>query len=131
MPGMAPIAAPSHEQRRIKNQCFMQSCTPSSMPLLVSSVMPSWTTAMRPMARSHSSGSAKMPSVSGTSGKPSHRYNVSMVQRSVPDCGSVPIIDSIMPKHAAVSPRSGALPERTATMEMPNTATPSNSGEPM
>ena len=29
---------------------------------------------MRPMARSHSSGSAKMPSVSGTSGKPSHRY---------------------------------------------------------
>ena len=54
-----------------------------------------------------------------------------MVQRSVPDCGSVPIMRSIMPKQAKVSPRSGALPDSTATMEMPNTAMPSNSGEPM
>ena len=83
------------------------------------------------MARSQSSGSAKMPSVSGTSGKPSHRYSVSMVQRSVPDCGSVPIMRSIMPKQANVSPRSGALPDSTATMEIPNTAMPSNSGEPI
>ena len=54
-----------------------------------------------------------------------------MVQRSVPDCGSVPIIASIMPKQAKVSPRSGALPDRTATIEMPNTANASNSGEPI
>ena len=73
MPGMAPMAEPIHEQRRIRNQWSKQSLTPSSMPVLVSSVWPSCTTAMRPIARSHSSGSAKMPSVSGTSGKPSHR----------------------------------------------------------
>jgi hypothetical protein len=72
-----------------------------------------------------------MPSVSGTSGKPSQRYRESMVQRSVPDCGSVPIMRSIMPKHAKVSPRSGALPDSVATMEMPNTAMASSSGEPM
>ena len=131
MPGMAPIAEPIHEQRRIKNQFSQQSLMPAIMPLLVSSTMPSWTTAARPMARSQSSGSAKMPSVSGTSGKPSHRYSVSMVQRSVPDCGSVPIMRSIMPKQANVSPRSGALPDSTATMEIPNTAMPSNSGEPI
>ena len=122
MPGMAPIAEPIQEQRRIRNQLSKQSLMPSSMPVLVSSVCPACTTAMRPMARSHSSGSAKMPSVSGTSGRPSHRYRVSRVQRSVPDCGSVPIMRSIMPKHAKVSPRSGALPDSTATIEMPNTA---------
>ena len=54
-----------------------------------------------------------------------------MVQRSVPVCGSEPIIASIMPKQAAVRPRNGALPARTETIEMPNTARPSNSGEPM
>ena len=54
-----------------------------------------------------------------------------MVQRSVPDCGSVPIMRSIMPKHAKVSPRSGALPDKTATIEIPNTAIASSSGEPI
>ena len=51
----------------------MQSLTPSSMPVLVSTSSPAPTTAIRAMARSHSSGSAKMPSVNGTSGMPSHR----------------------------------------------------------
>ena len=37
---MAPMADPIHEQRRIKNQCSRQSLTPSSMPVLVSSVWP-------------------------------------------------------------------------------------------
>ncbi len=54
-----------------------------------------------------------------------------MVQRSVPDCGSVPIIASIRPKQAAASPRSGALPDSEDTIEMPNTAIASSSGEPM
>ena len=54
-----------------------------------------------------------------------------MVQRRVPVCGSEPIIASIMPKQAAVRPRSGALPESTDTIEMPNTASASSSGEPM
>ena len=54
-----------------------------------------------------------------------------MVQRSVPDCGSVPIIDSIMPKQAAATPRSGALPDSDATIETPNTEIASSSGEPM
>ena len=54
-----------------------------------------------------------------------------MVQRSVPVCGSEPIIASIMPKQAAVRPRKGALPDSTDTMEMPKTASASSSGEPM
>ncbi len=54
-----------------------------------------------------------------------------MVQRSVPVCGSVPIIAIMMPKQPAVIPRKGALPERTATMEMPRTEKASSSGEPM
>ena len=54
-----------------------------------------------------------------------------MVQRRVPVCGSEPIIASIMPKQPAVRPRSGELPESTATIEMPNTDSASNSGEPM
>ena len=53
-----------------------------------------------------------------------------MVQRSVPDCGSVPIIDSIMPKQAAQTPRSGALPDSVDTIEMPKTEIASSSGEP-
>jgi hypothetical protein len=35
------------------------------------------------------------------------------------------------PKQPAARPRSGALPDSTATMEMPNTANASSSGEPM
>ena len=73
MPGIAPSAAPIHEQRRIRNQWLKQSLMPSHMPVLVSIVLPPATTAMRPIARSQSSGSAKMPSVTGTSGKPSQR----------------------------------------------------------
>ena len=53
-----------------------------------------------------------------------------MVQRSVPVCGSDPIIASIMPKQAQVSPRNGVLPDSTDTMEMPNTASDKSSGEP-
>ena len=56
---------------------------------------------------------------------------LSSVQRSVPVCGSVPIMASIMPKQAQVRPRNGALPDSTATMEMPNTASARSSGEPM
>jgi hypothetical protein len=73
MPGMAPSAAPIHEHRKIRNQCVKQSFTPSIMPLLVSSVVPASTTGVRPIARSQSSGSAKIPSVTGTSGMPFHR----------------------------------------------------------
>ena len=36
-----------------------------------------------------------------------------MVQRSVPVCGSEPIIASMTPKHAIVTPLSGALPDST------------------
>jgi hypothetical protein len=43
----------------------------------------------------------------------------------------VPIIASIMPKQAAVRPRSGALPDSDETIEIPNTAIASSSGEPM
>jgi hypothetical protein len=53
-----------------------------------------------------------------------------MVQRSVPVCGSDPIIASIMPKQAQVRPRNGVLPDSTATIEMPNTASERSSGEP-
>ena len=44
-----------------------------------------------------------------------------MVQRSVPVCGSDPIMASRIPRQAQVSPRSGVFPESTATIEMPNT----------
>ena len=54
-----------------------------------------------------------------------------MVQRSVPVCGSVPIIAIMMPRQPAVRPRSGALPDSTATIEMPSTEKASSSGEPM
>ena len=49
----------------------------------------------------------------------------------MPVCGSVPIIAIMMPKQPAVSPRSGALPDRTATMDMPSMENASSSGEPM
>ena len=54
-----------------------------------------------------------------------------MVQRRVPVCGSVPIIAIMTPKQPAVSPRSGALPDSTATMDMPRMEKASSSGEPM
>jgi hypothetical protein len=49
----------------------------------------------------------------------------------VPVCGSVPIIAIMTPRHPAVIPRSGALPDSTATMEMPSTEKAKSSGEPM
>ena len=54
-----------------------------------------------------------------------------MVQRSVPVCGSDPIIASRMPKQAQVRPRSGVFPDSTATIEIPNTAMARSSGDPM
>ena len=54
-----------------------------------------------------------------------------MVQRSVPVCGSVPIIAIMTPRHPTVTPRNGALPDRTATMEMPRMEKASSSGDPM
>ena len=35
------------------------------------------------------------------------------------------------PRHPAVIPRSGALPDNTATMEMPSTENARSSGDPM
>ena len=35
------------------------------------------------------------------------------------------------PKQAMVRPRNGVLPDKTATIERPNTARASSSGEPM
>jgi hypothetical protein len=48
----------------------------------------------------------------------------------VPVPGSGPTIASIKPNEAAAMPRSGVLPESTATIEMPNTESASSSGEP-
>jgi hypothetical protein len=53
-----------------------------------------------------------------------------MVQRSVPVCGSEPIIASMTPKQAIVTPFNGALPDRTATVDSPKTDSASISGEP-
>jgi hypothetical protein len=131
MPGMAPMNEPIQEHRRIRNQWVKQSLTPSSMPVLASIVPPSVTTAVRAIARSQSSGNAKMPSTMGTSGNPSARNRLSKVHRCVPVCASSPTIDNMTPKQPAARPRSGALPDSTATMERPNTANASNSGEPM
>ena len=40
-------------------------------------------------------------------------------------------MESIRPRQAAVRPRSGALPDSTATIEMPSAAKASSYGEPM
>ena len=53
-----------------------------------------------------------------------------MVQRSVPVCGSEPIMAIMTPRQAAATPRSGALPDSTATMDIPNMENASSSGEP-
>src|ERR1051326_9589021 len=53
-----------------------------------------------------------------------------MVQRSVAVGGSEPIMASIMPKQAQVSPRNGVLPDNTEPIERPNPASASSSGEP-
>ena len=42
-----------------------------------------------------------------------------------------PIIDTIRPRAAAVSPLSGARPDRVATMDRPNSVKASSSGEPI
>ena len=76
------------------------------------------------------SGSANRPSRIGVSGRPSHRYRLSMVQRSVPVCGSEPIMAIMMPRQPAATPRNGALPDSTATIEMPSTENANSSGEP-
>jgi hypothetical protein len=131
MPGMAPMNEPIQEHRRIRNQWVKQSLTPSSMPVLASIFPPSVTTAVRAIARSQSSGSAKMPSTRGTSGNPSARNRLSSVHRCVPVCASSPTIDSMMPTQPAARPRSGALPDSAATMERPKTANASSSGEPI
>ena len=43
----------------------------------------------------------------------------------------MPIIAIMTPRQPAVIPRSGALPDKTATIEMPSTEKASNSGDPM
>ena len=48
----------------------------------------------------------------------------------MPVCGSVPIMAIRMPSPAATRPRSGVLPESTATIEMPSAEKASSSGEP-
>jgi hypothetical protein len=55
---------------------------------------------------------------------------VSNVQRSVPVCGSDPIMAIMMPRQPAAIPRNGALPDSTATMDIPNMAKASSSGDP-
>ena len=131
MPGMAPMTEPIQAQRMFSHQWVKQSTVPCQRPFQLFSISLALTTALRSTSRSQSSGNAKTPSVSGTSGRPSQRYRLSMVQRSVPVCGSEPIMASIMPKQAPVRPRSGALPESTDTIEIPNTASARSSGEPM
>ena len=53
-----------------------------------------------------------------------------MSSAACPDCGSVPIIAIMMPRQPAASPRSGALPDRMATIDMPKTANANSSGDP-
>ncbi len=53
-----------------------------------------------------------------------------MVQRSVPVCGSEPIMAIMMPRQPAATPRNGALPDKKATIDMPKTENASSSGEP-
>ena len=48
----------------------------------------------------------------------------------MPVCGSVPTNETSSPNAAAHNPRSGDDPDSTATMDRPNTARPSISGEP-
>ncbi len=56
---------------------------------------------------------------------------MSKVQRSVPLSEREPIIDTIRPSAAAVSPLSGARPDSVATMERPNSVNARSSGEPI
>jgi hypothetical protein len=48
----------------------------------------------------------------------------------VPVCGSDPIIAIMMPRQPAAMPRSGALPDSTATIDTPSTENANSSGEP-
>jgi hypothetical protein len=84
----------------------------------------------RVIAMSANSGSANRPMVTGTMGNPSHRYKESNVQRSVPVCGSEPIMAISRPTQAAATPRMGEEPDSTATMDRPNTEKDRSSGDP-
>ena len=127
-PGIAPSVAPSQLHRSTSHQRCSTSRTPSSWPRRVS-IDASAAMLRRAAAMSMSSGIANRPSVNGTSGTPSQRYNVSNVQRSVPDCGSLPIIAASKPKPAAVMPLSGAWPLNVATVDSANTQIAKRSGD--
>ena len=70
MPGRAPTITPITEQRNTSHLCWNTSFTPCHMPERTSYFTVELI-AVRLIARSASSGRAKMPSVSGNSGRPS------------------------------------------------------------
>ena len=131
MPGIAPTTDPIQEQRTISHQCTKQSTEPCHSPFQLFLLSYSPEIERLAMSRSQSSGSAKMPSVSGTRGRPSIRYRLSIVHRRTPVWGSDPTIASMMPTQAMVRPRKGVPPASDDTIEIPTTDSASNCGEPM
>ena len=85
---------------------------------------------VRRMARSISSGMAKMPSPIITMLIPSHRYVPPKANRSMAVFSSTPTVEIMTPIMATTSPLIGAFPLSTPTALRPQMTNMRNSGEP-
>ena len=132
-PGRMPTNTPMAEQRATSQKWRNVSLMPSSTPARRASGGRSPAIEVRRIARSTSSGMAKMPTRTGTRSRPSQRYMRPMSKRRAPDWRSCPIVERSRPKSPMAKPRS--WPRRPSPLSdvmhaSPITETMNSSGEP-
>ena len=130
IPGIVPNAAPMPLQRTRATSCGSSPWRPASMPDFTSYACrwpprcAGWRGRRAPAARK---GRARRVRAAARPTDRSCRTS-SAASRSA---GSVPTSESMMPRQAAARPRSGALPDRIATIEMPKAEKASSCGAPI